>query len=154
MPQLSKGGKFVFGWSVINADRKVKLPHQTVDEYKLRDPDKLIVFSGSKATGGFCVSTPDFIMNSPLRGLFGQYPDLYNCKIQAGDFVKYKGRLYGWISLNDHIIKLTPSMLTILDLKVGDRLLSIRGSNLAFVMGVKGPLIEMANQTDQVIEIF
>jgi hypothetical protein len=43
-------------------------------------------------------------------------------------------------------------MWTILDLKVGDRLLSIRGSNLAFVMGEK-VRCRNGQPTDQVIEI-
>jgi hypothetical protein len=34
----------------------------------------------------------------------------------------------------------------------GDKLLSIRGSNIAFVLAVKGPIIEAANRYNGVIE--
>lgn len=33
MPQLNKGGKFVFGLSVVNEDLTVHIPPQAVSEY-------------------------------------------------------------------------------------------------------------------------
>ena len=33
MPQMNKGGKFIFGESEIQSDGRVQLPPQAVDEY-------------------------------------------------------------------------------------------------------------------------
>jgi hypothetical protein len=41
---------------------------------------------------------------------------------------------------------LPPAALAAFEVQAGERLLSIRGSNLAFVMGLKGRIIEYANQ--------
>lgn len=35
MPQLNKGGKFVFGRSRIGADGRVQFPTQAVEEYRI-----------------------------------------------------------------------------------------------------------------------
>ena len=53
MPQLNKGGKFVFGFSVIQPDLSVKFPPQTLLEYDITKDGKIIIFTGSKVTGGF-----------------------------------------------------------------------------------------------------
>ena len=154
MPQLKKGGKFVFGWSLINNDNQIKIPKQAYDEYSLKDCNKVILISGSKRTGGFCVSNRTMIEKSNINGLFKQNPQLYDYKINEGEFVKYKGRLYCWINLNHDLITLSNDIFKTLDLKIRDKLLSIRGSDIAFVMGVKGPLIERANLSDKEIEIY
>jgi hypothetical protein len=152
MPQLNKGGKFVFGWSLITPERTVNIPQQAYDEYNLKSSDKVILISGSKRTGGFCVSSRIMIKQSDINGLFEQYPSLSDFKTNEGEFVKYKGRFYCWVNLNNNTITLSQEMLKTLDLKVGDKLLSIRGSDIAFVMGVKGPLIERANLSKKFIE--
>ena len=57
MPQLNKGGKFVFGLSVIHENLSVQFPPQAVKEYHLLSENKIIIFTGSKITGGFCVTS-------------------------------------------------------------------------------------------------
>lgn len=57
MPQLNKGGKFVFGLSVINPDLTIHILPQALLEYDALRDGKVIIFTGSKITGGFCVTT-------------------------------------------------------------------------------------------------
>lgn len=57
MPQLNKGGKFVFGLSVIRPDLTIHIPPQALSEYDAVRDGKVIIFTGSKITGGFCVTT-------------------------------------------------------------------------------------------------
>lgn len=52
MPQLNKGGKFVFGLSLIHDDLTVQFPTQALEEYQVLNDDKIIIFTGSKVTGG------------------------------------------------------------------------------------------------------
>ena len=56
MPQMNKGGKFIFGESVIRPDGRVQLPPQAVDEYRIASEGKVYLLTGSKMTGGFCLS--------------------------------------------------------------------------------------------------
>jgi hypothetical protein len=152
MPQLKKGGKFVFGWSLITPEGTVTIPQQAFDEYTLKSSNKVILISGSKRTGGFCVSSRSLIEQSDIHGLFDQYPSLSDYGTNEGEFVKYKGRFYCWVNLNNNSITLSREMMKMLDVKIGNKLLSIRGSDIAFVMGAKGPLIERANQSEKYIE--
>lgn len=56
MPQLNKGGKYVFGISVIRPDLTIHIPPQALLEYGATRDGKVIIFTGSKITGGFCIT--------------------------------------------------------------------------------------------------
>ena len=56
MPQMNKGGKFVFGKSNIQESGKVQFPIQAMAEYQITAEGKVYLFTGSKVTGGFCVT--------------------------------------------------------------------------------------------------
>lgn len=45
MPQLNKGGKFVFGLSVIRSDLTIHIPPQALLEYDTTRDGKVIIFS-------------------------------------------------------------------------------------------------------------
>ena len=36
MPQLSKGGKWIFGWVVVDDTRKIRIPPEAFGEYGFR----------------------------------------------------------------------------------------------------------------------
>jgi len=113
-----KGGKFVFGLSVVNEELTIHIPPQALSEYHATRDWRVIIFTGSKITGGFCVT---------------------------GGFIQYKGRKYAWLGIGSNgVIKLPQRTLEILELKSGMELLSIRSSDIAFTMGAKGPLLEKA----------
>ena len=44
MPQMNKGGKFIFGGSEIRADGRVQLPTQAADEYCIASEGKVYLF--------------------------------------------------------------------------------------------------------------
>lgn len=48
---------FVFGLSVIRSDLTIHIPQQALLEYDAIRDGKVIIFTGSKITGGFCVTT-------------------------------------------------------------------------------------------------
>lgn len=145
MPQLNKGGKYVFGISIIGSGNRVQIPEQTLLEYEVGNKNKVIIFTGSKITGGFCVTTEQLLSNSKLKHILAECPILANCEIKEGEFIRYKGRGYAWVRVSPNgIIQLTDRAMQYLDLSVGDRLMSIRSSDIAFTMGAKGPLMEKA----------
>lgn len=76
MPQLNKGGKFVFGLSVIHENRSVQIPPQAINEYRLSNENKIIIFTGSKITGGFCVTSYPLLSSSKLSHILKECHDL------------------------------------------------------------------------------
>lgn len=83
MPQMNKGGKFIFGKSLIRADLTIHLPAQALAEYNATSEGKVYLFTGSKVTGGFCVTR---------KGLLGQY------------FREWRHLTYGAFGLNQQIL--------------------------------------------------
>ena len=155
MPQMNKGGKFIFGKSRIRDDLTVQLPTQAVTEYNAAAEGKVYLFTGSKITGGFCVTRRGLLESSKLRHILTDNPTLQNYQTTEGEFIKYKGRSYCWVNISENgIIELNREMMNFLDLKSGMELLSIRSSDIAFTMGAKGPLLEKAKNYEGEINVY
>ena len=153
MPQIAKGGKFIFGWSTVSSTGCVKIPEMTFSEYNLSTDQNVILISGSKKSGGFCVSNYILMKQSIMNGLFLEYPEIKSYSIKEGECIKFKRRLYCWVKIeSEGVIQLTNYTMESFNIKPGNRLLSIRGSNIAFVLAVKGPLVEAANNYKGVID--
>jgi len=155
MPQLSKGGKFVFGKSLIRPDRSIRFPPQAVEEYGTASEGAVYLFSGSKSTGGFCVTRRGLLLPSKIGCILEDCPTLRDYLLPQGELVRYKGRRYCWLAISSSgVIRLTERMMDELSLQVGMELLSIRGSDVAFVMGAKGPLLQHAADYEGAIKIY
>lgn len=145
MPQMNKGGKFIFGKSLIRYDLTTHLPTQALTEYNAALEGKVYLFTGSKVTGGFCVTRKGLLEPSKLGRILTDNPTLQNYQIAEGKFIKYKGRSYCWVNISENgVIQLNQQILNFLNLKIGMELLSIRSSDIAFTMGATGPLLERA----------
>ncbi len=93
MPQLNKGGKYVFGWSVIGAEGTIHFPTMALSEYNLTSEPEIIIFTGSKITGGFCVTNQRMLASSKLKHIIDDLPGLTGEHSgSAGQFIPYKGR--------------------------------------------------------------
>ncbi|MBD5161064.1 MAG: hypothetical protein HDT14_03420 [Oscillibacter sp.] len=145
MPQMNKGGKFIFGKSVIRDDGTVHIPTQAIEEYGITSEKRVYLFTGSKITGGFCVTRKGLLEPSKLGHILAENADLQSYASQYGEFIKYKGRYYCWADISEAgQIVLTDEMMDFLSVEPGMQLLSIRSSDIAFTMGAKGPLLERA----------
>lgn len=91
MPQMNRGGKFIFGVSVIGRDGLVQLPPQAVEEYSIAAEGRVYLFTGSKSTGGFCVTRRGLLLPSKLGHILTETPELLNYAAPAGRFIPYKG---------------------------------------------------------------
>lgn len=49
MPQRDRGGKFIFGKSVIKEDGVLQFPEQTVEEYDITAEGNVYLFTGSNS---------------------------------------------------------------------------------------------------------
>lgn len=143
MPQLNKGGKFVFGISVIGDHNGIRIPEQALKEYGVEKEGKIIIFTGSKVTGGFCVTSKTLLEKSKLKHILEDCPALANYELEEGAFIRYKGRGYAWLNISPAgVIHLPDGTMDYLDLPSGSALMSIRSSDIAFTMGAKGPLMD------------
>ena len=155
MPQLNKGGKFVFGLSQINTNNHICFPRQVISEYRLKLDRSIIIFTGSKVTGGFCVTSERLLKDSKLNHLLDECPSLVAHETNCGEFITYKGRSYAWIPVSDFCnVALPNHTLKYLNLKSGDILMCIRSSNIAFTMGAYGPLMDKVNKYRGKIELY
>lgn len=146
MPQMNMGGKFIFGESVIGEKGSVQIPPQAIDEYRITSEGRVYLFTGSKITGGFCVTRKGLLLPSKLGHILTETPALLNYTSGDGEFIKYKGRYYCRTGISvDGKITLTEEMADFLNLHSGSLLLSIRSSDIAFTMGAKGTLLKLSS---------
>lgn len=154
MPQMTKGGKYIFGWSRIRVNGELIFPRMAVDEYNLQEETYIYIVSGSKQTGGFCVMTEPLLSHSKLKNILKENSSLADRSLSEGELIAYKGRKYGWLALNKSEVYLSDDLMKMLEIKVGDKLLAIRSSDIAFTMGFRGSLIDKANNFNGRIEMF
>lgn len=124
MPQLAKGGKWVFGWCVVSTDGKIRVPPDASAEYGFQPGEDLILMRGSQTSGGFGLGRPVRLANSPLRSRF------------------IGGAMMG----ADGCVTL-PSET---EISPGERLLVVRGSGLALGFLRHGPIYEEAQKHPQI----
>ena len=155
MPQMNKGGKFIFGKSLIRDNLTIHIPTQALTEYNATAEGKVYLFTGSKVTGGFCVTRKGLLEPSKLGNILTDNLALQKYQTTEGEFIKYKGRSYCWITISENgVIQLNQQILDFLNLKIGMKLLSIRSSDIAFTMGATYPLLERADNYEGEIEIY
>ena len=155
MPQMNKGGKFIFGKSLIQENGIIQFPEQAIREYDITSDGNVYLFTGSKSTGGFCVTRKGLLEPSMLGHILTDIPKLRDYLSKPGEFIKYKGRSYTWVEISpDGKIVLTDEMLSFLKLEIGMKLLSIRSSNIAFTMGAYGHLVEESMKHDKEILVY
>ncbi len=155
MPQLNKGGKFVFGKSLVREDLSLCLPPQAVVESDICSEGRVYLFTGAKATGGFCVTRRGILLPSKLSHILSDMPELLDYTAPEGDFVKYKGRGYCWTEVSpEGWLRFTVSMLDRLKIRPGDELMCIRSSDIAFTLGHHGPLFERAGNYQGKVDVY
>lgn len=155
MQQMNKGGKFIFGKSLISDNGIFQFPKQAIEEYDITADGKVYLFTGSKSTGGFCVTRKGLFEPSKLGHILTETPELREYTAEQGAFIKYKGRSYAWVNISDDgQIAMTDEMMTFLKIEPGMKLLSIRSSDIAFTTGVYGRLVEESMKHDDEIPLF
>ncbi|MFA5728058.1 MAG: hypothetical protein WC957_01395 [Candidatus Neomarinimicrobiota bacterium] len=157
MPQLVKGGKYVFGWTLVNNGLKVRIPDETFEEYKLIETDKLIILSGSKSSGGFSIIAPNSIINSKLSNniirLVGYKKETNSFTIDKLEIIKQGDRMISWTSLDkERYFRLSIKLISILNIKIGDKLLVGRGSGLGPAYIAKGTIFQEALKHKDLLE--
>lgn len=147
MAVVAKGGKYFYAWSKILPDGSFYLPEQALQEYNIKTESKVILMTGRNTTKGFSVVCKDLIPNSPLAAVFASMPELQNFEIPEGHTIVFKERTFCWAYLNkEGYITLPTKTWNDFGVNVGDKLLSLRATHLAFNNLSEGPYIEQAKQ--------
>ena len=95
-------------------DLKLRFPPQAVEEYEISREGKLYLFTGAKATGGFCVTRKGLLLPSKLGPILRDTPGLLDCRAPERAFIAYKGRKYCWLGISrDGTIQPTETMLSV-----------------------------------------
>ena len=151
MPQLVKGGKYIFGWSKVGENGHIIIPEEAYLEYKFNEDEKGILMSGSKQSGGFGLSSNHLLRNSPIGKILEGFPEIIDHRLEEGKIIKIRERCYCWIKIYKRgIIKLSQKTLIALKVKINDILLVGRGSGLALGFIAKGPIYEEAKNHPEI----
>jgi hypothetical protein len=129
MPQLVKGGKWVFGWTVVNSAGEVRIPPEAYAEYGFQSGGQIVFLHGSRRSGGCGVARREKLARSQIplaRRALGE----------------------GAVGENERIA--FPSAI---GFQSGERLLVVRGSGLALGFVQRGPIHEEASRHPE-IEVF
>lgn len=154
MPQLAKGGKYVFGWSVVSERGEIVVPPEALKEYGLGTETDVIIMSGSRTSGGFSLISFSSLAKSPLSTILNSIPEIQQKKVGKGEKRILDGRVFCWTQLNPSgIIELPLDTLSSYDISPRKRLLVIRGSGLGVGFALRGPIVELAKSHTE-IQVF
>jgi hypothetical protein len=120
MPQLVKGGKWVYGWVIVGPRRELTIPPEAWDEYGFQVGDEVTFMPSSQRSGGFCLSH---------SGLLAKASAPLQMRALARGCADEFGRAIAPMAVG---------------VQPGDRLLVVRGSGLALGFLVRGPIYEEA----------
>jgi hypothetical protein len=120
MPQMNKGGKWVFGWCVVGSTSKITIPPAAYAEYGFRPDEPIVFLRGSHRSGGFSVGR--------LEKLADLATPLLRRSMGQGDIQ------------GDGQVAVPPEA----HIQPGERLLSVRGSGYAVLFCTGGPIYEEA----------
>jgi hypothetical protein len=122
MPQLVKGGKWVFGWTVVNSAGEVRIPPEAYAEYGFRTGEPVVFLNGSKRSGGCGVARREKLVRSQI-------------------LLVHRMLGVGVVRENERV-----AFPSVIGFQPGDRLLVVRGSGLALGLVQRGPIYEEALQ--------
>jgi hypothetical protein len=150
MPQLVKGGKYVFGWSTVEDNGKIMIPPEAFSEYQFTSYSTGILMPGSKTSGGFGLTTLEALRDSSLSGILEQCPELATFQTSEGEAVECRGGMYCWITLRGNSFIVPIETLEHYGVHPGNTLLVVRGSGLALGFITRGPIIEEARKHPEI----
>ena len=152
MPQLVKGGKYIFGWSKVNNNRVIRIPDEAYLEYDFIKDDKGIIMSGSNTSGGFGLTSKRLLKNTVLGKSLYNYPELIDFQIPEGQIIKIKNKKFCWIKIKENkSIQLPELTLKDFEINSNEKLLVGRGSGLALAFIAKGLIYEEAKKHHEIL---
>jgi bifunctional DNA-binding transcriptional regulator/antitoxin component of YhaV-PrlF toxin-antitoxin module len=153
MPQLEKGGKHTYGWSRVGEGGRIAIPPEALAEYRLQESKKLIMIPGSRTSGGFGLASLKSVKRSSIGAVVNVHPELGEYRVAEGEVVEHKGKSFCRVDLNNGGVVIPPETLERYGVRIGNKLLVIRGSGLAIGFAARGPIVEEAEKHSELEEI-
>ncbi len=155
MPQIVKGGKWVYGWSVAGMDCRVPVPEEAREEYAFSPGEDVLVMSGSRSSKGFAVTTTELLSGTPFQRHFLECLDSYEQNMTPDEHPRAvftrKGKVLSRVFLDERCcLHMWPALLEQYGVSPFDRLLVIRGSGIALGYIVKGPIVKEAEKHPEI----
>jgi bifunctional DNA-binding transcriptional regulator/antitoxin component of YhaV-PrlF toxin-antitoxin module len=152
MPQLVKGGKYIFGWSHVSDTGSICIPEEAREEYNFRSFDKIFIMSGSKTSKGFSITKKDLIKNCVIYNKLSNYRELINFQELPNGYLKDKDKIYTWSEVDaDGYFKVSEEVLKQYDVKLKENVLVGRGSGFALAFIKTGSIIKEAIKHSELI---
>jgi len=142
MPQLVKGGKFVFGWSVVGPAGEIVIPPDAFEEYGFQESETMVLFSASRTSGGFILARRTKLAASPMA------PALTDLGEQAVG--RIGRRTFATCLMGAGMIRVATGLLAAFGAPPGNRLLAVRGSHMGLGMIVKGRIVREAERHPEI----
>ena len=145
MPQLVKGGKYIFGWSHVSDTGKICIPEEAKDEYHFRPFDKIFIMSGSKTSKGFSITKTELIKDSVIYQKLSTYKKLIYFQELPNGYIKDKNKILTWSELDaGGCFQLSEDILKQYDVNLKDNVLVGRGSGFALAFIKTGSIVKEA----------
>ncbi len=144
MPQLVKGGKHAFAWSVVGNTGRIPIPPEAYKEYGFHEGIQLAVLPGSRTSGGLVLGSFSSLLGSPLGSILERCEGLMDGSVPCGIAVRSGKKVLCRVTVSSGGVNIPAETLKDYGVSIGDRLLAIRGSGLALSMILKGPIIHEA----------
>jgi hypothetical protein len=124
MPQLVKGGKYIYGWTRIHPDGRIRVPEEAFSEYQFSVDAVIILTSGSKTSGGFSIISPERIesttIGQPILSLIRDPEDSQSLLSPGSQVVTSGDRIISTIKLDDgKYFRLSVELIDTLGLEIG-----------------------------------
>jgi bifunctional DNA-binding transcriptional regulator/antitoxin component of YhaV-PrlF toxin-antitoxin module len=145
MPQIVKGGKYVFGWSRVGETGRIIIPEEAAQGYGLED--RGVLLPGSSRSRGFAVTTQSLAGNSPIKHMVDT---VLNMSVPEGEVLEIDGKSCCWVTIQNGRFTLPVATLERYSINPGDCLLSVRGSGIALGFIVQGPIVEEARSHPEI----
>jgi hypothetical protein len=150
MPQLEKGGKFVFGWACVSTEGRIKIPPEAVREYNLEAGQDVLLINGSRTSGGFGLSRIEILGESTLGQVLRGNMDLLR-KEPPGTAVMIGKRTFCLVKLTNAAFRLPQKTLESFGTAAGGKLLVGRGSGFALGFIARGPIFSLAEKHPELL---
>lgn len=88
MPQMNKGGKFIFGEFVIYKDGTIQFPPQTIEEYKIAGDTKIYNLPAARKQSAFTLQERDCFIRQSQVYISKDIPALFEYRSKCGEFIR------------------------------------------------------------------
>lgn len=152
MPQLIKGGKYVYGWSRVSGTGRICIPEEARNEYNFHPFDKIIIMSGSKTSKGFSITKTELIKHCMIYTKLSVHKDLINFRKLPNGFIKDRDKIYTWSEIDkEGCFEINEDILKHYHIIPKDNVLVGRGSGFALAFIKTGSIVREALKHSELI---